>query len=99
MTTENGGKSRLLTTTQEPPGSRRAGEEVTRVALYSAIICVALLWLLVWLLWPGPRRDNCSRCAWCYGEVCTYPTAQRTPELLREIQAGKWICPWREVRR
>ncbi len=71
------------------------------MTIYSAILCAGLLWLLAWLMWPGPKRDNCTKCAWCYGEaeVCTNPEARQEPELRREIQAGKWICPWREVRR
>ena len=66
------------------------------MTIYSAILCAALLWLGLWALWPGPKRDNCRRCEWGL-MVCTHPLASGAPEL-EQIQSGQLICPWRERR-
>ena len=73
------------------------------MTIYSAVFCAALMWLLLWCLWPGPRRDNCGACAWR-----RYPRRTRCVELdfrdipadtQAEIIAGRLICPCRFVER
>lgn len=70
------------------------------MTIYSALLCAALLWLLAWCLWPGPKRDNCTACAWreqTGAAYCLTLTARGIDDIQTQldIKAGRLICPCR----
>lgn len=71
------------------------------MTIYSALLCAALLWLGIWAIWPGLRRDNCTACAWHERRGpfdCAQLSLRGIPRHLQhEIVAGRWICPERRV--
>ena len=74
------------------------------MTIYSAILCAALLWLGIWAIWPGPKRDNCTGCIWrgqTGAAYCLILAARGVNDIQTQldIKAGRLICPVRQAER